>query len=54
MKEIGKMIKLMEKVFISIKMEEYMMEIGFKINKRDLVKKNGQMVRYMKVLIRKD
>lgn len=48
MKGTGKMIKLMEKEFISTKMEQPMMENGKKINSTDMELKHGLMGQYIK------
>ena len=43
MKANGRMIRLMEKDYINIKMEQNMMECGVMTNNTDKVKKHGLM-----------
>ena len=51
MKVNGLMIKQMDKVYILIEMVRNMKDFGKKINKMDMGKKIGQMVRIIKVNI---
>jgi hypothetical protein len=53
-KEIGSMIKLMGMVFIKIKMDQYIKEIGKMIFKRVLVFKVGQTVVIIKEITYKE
>lgn len=47
-KDNGKMIKLTEKVFITIMMAQAIQANGFKIFNRDMVFKSGPMVLHIK------